>query len=36
MALCLAEEIILASKADMNSFAVSKKEEMERIAASAR
>jgi small subunit ribosomal protein S7 len=36
MAMCLAEEIILASKADMNSFAVSKKEEMERIAASAR
>ncbi len=34
--LCLAEEIILASKADMNSFAISKKEEMERIAASAR
>jgi small subunit ribosomal protein S7 len=32
----LAEEIILASKADMNSFAISKKEEMERIAASAR
>jgi small subunit ribosomal protein S7 len=36
MALCLAEEIILASKADMNSFAISKKEEMERIASSAR
>jgi small subunit ribosomal protein S7 len=36
MALCLAEELILASKADMNSFAISKKEEMERIAASAR
>lgn len=34
--LCLAEEIILASKADMNSYAISKKEEMERIAASAR
>lgn len=34
--MCLAEEIILASKADMNSFAISKKEEMERIAASAR
>ncbi len=33
---CLANEIILASKSDMNSFAVSKKEEMERIAASAR
>jgi small subunit ribosomal protein S7 len=36
MEVCLAEEIILASKADMNSFAISKKEEMERIAASAR
>lgn len=36
MSLCLAEEIILASKADMNSYAISKKEEMERIAASAR
>ena len=36
MEICLAEEIILASKADMNSFAVSKKEELERIAASAR
>jgi len=33
---CLANEIILASKADMNSFAVSKKEEIERVAASAR
>ena len=36
MEVCLAEEIILASKADMNSFAVSKKEELERIASSAR
>ncbi len=36
MEACLADEIILASKGDMNSFAVSKKEEMERIAASAR
>ncbi len=36
MEVCIAEEIILASKADMNSFAISKKEEMERIAASAR
>lgn len=34
--MCLANEIILASKKDMNSYAVSKKEEMERIAASAR
>ena len=33
---CLANEIILASKKDMNSFAVNKKEELERIAASAR
>ncbi len=33
---CLANEIILASKKDMNSFAVSKKEELERVAASAR
>ena len=36
MEVCLAEEIIMASKADMNSYAVSKKEEMERVAASAR
>ncbi|MFQ6127490.1 MAG: 30S ribosomal protein S7 [Thermoplasmata archaeon] len=34
--LCLAEEIILASKGDMNSFAVSKRDEFERVAASAR
>lgn len=33
---CLANEILLASKGDMNSFAVSKKEEVERVAASAR
>ncbi len=33
---CLANEIILAAKADMNSYAVSKKEEIERVAASAR
>jgi small subunit ribosomal protein S7 len=33
---CLAEEIMLASKGDMNSFAVSKKDESERVAASAR
>lgn len=33
---CLADELILASKNDMNSFAVSKKEEVERVAASAR
>lgn len=34
--MCLANEIMLAAKKDMNSFAVSKKEEIERIAASAR
>jgi small subunit ribosomal protein S7 len=33
---CLANELILASKGDMNSFSISKKEEMERVAASAR
>ncbi|EQB69208.1 30S ribosomal protein S7 [Cuniculiplasma divulgatum] len=33
---CLADEIILASKNDQNSHAVAKKEEVERIAASAR
>lgn len=33
---CLADEIILASKGDMNSFAVSKRDEFERVAASAR
>ncbi len=33
---CLAEEIILASKNDPKSYAVSKKEEVERIAKSAR
>ncbi len=33
---CLAEELILASKGDMTSFAVAKKEELERVAASAR
>ncbi|MGC9123054.1 MAG: 30S ribosomal protein S7 [Thermoplasmata archaeon] len=33
---CLAEEIIKASNYDMSSFAISKKEEVERIAASAR
>ncbi len=32
----LADEIILASKRDISSFAVGKKEELERIAASAR
>lgn len=33
---CLADEIILASKYDMKSYAISKKEEIERIALSAR
>jgi len=33
---CLADEIIRASKGDLNSFAISKKDEMERIASSAR
>jgi small subunit ribosomal protein S7 len=34
--LCLADELILASKNDMNSFSVAKKEEVERVAQSAR
>lgn len=34
--ICLANEIMLAAKGDMNSAAISKKEEVERIAASAR
>jgi small subunit ribosomal protein S7 len=33
---CLANEIIMASKGDMNSFAVQKKDEIERVAGSAR
>lgn len=33
---CLADEIILASRGDMNSWAVGKKEEIERVAASSR
>jgi len=33
---CLADEIIAASNNDMNSFSVSKKEEIERVASSAR
>jgi len=33
---CLAEELILASRGDMGSFSVAKKEEIERVAASAR
>jgi small subunit ribosomal protein S7 len=33
---CLANEILKASKGDINAFAIAKKEELERIAASAR
>ncbi len=33
---CLAEEIILAAKGDMTSYSVAKKEEIERVAQSAR
>ena len=33
---CLADEIMLAAKGDMTSFAVAKKEETERVAQSAR
>ncbi len=33
---CLADEIFLASKGDMQSSAIAKKEELERVAASAR
>ncbi len=33
---CLADEILMASVGDINSYAIGKKEEMERIAASAR
>lgn len=33
---CLANEIMLAANNDMNSFAIAKKEEIERVAASAR
>ncbi|OWP56870.1 MAG: 30S ribosomal protein S7 [Thermoplasmatales archaeon B_DKE] len=33
---CLADEIMLAAKNDASSFSVSKKEEIERVAASAR
>jgi small subunit ribosomal protein S7 len=33
---CLADEIISASRNDVNCFAVSKKEEIERVASSAR
>lgn len=36
IASCLAEELTIASKGEMTSFAVTKKEEMERIARSAR
>jgi small subunit ribosomal protein S7 len=33
---CLANEILLAARNDANSFAINKKEEIERVAASAR
>jgi len=33
---CLADEILLASKNDMNSHSIAKKEELERVASSAR
>ncbi len=33
---CLANEILLAAKGDMSSFAIQKKDEIERVAASAR
>ncbi|MGI5964450.1 MAG: 30S ribosomal protein S7 [Candidatus Methanomethylophilaceae archaeon] len=33
---CLADEMLLASRGDMQSFAVSKKEEIERVAQAAR
>ena len=33
---CLADELMLAAKGDMTSFAVAKKEEIERVAQSAR
>jgi len=36
IAQCLADEILKAAKGDLNSFAVGKKEEVERVAKSAR
>lgn len=36
IAYCIADELILASKGEMTSFGVSKKEEIERVAQSAR
>ena len=36
MAECLADEIMLAAKSDMTSYSVAKKEEVERVAQSAR
>lgn len=33
---CLADELLLASKNDMNSFSIAKKEEIERVSSSAR
>ena len=36
VARCLADELMMAAKGDLNSFAVSRKDEKERVAASAR
>ncbi len=36
LAICLADEILLAAKGDQTSFAVARKEEIERVAQSAR
>jgi len=33
---CLADEILMAAKGDMQSSAIAKKEELERVASSAR
>jgi len=33
---CLADELLLAARGDMTSQAIQKKEELERVAASAR
>ncbi|MCL2607376.1 MAG: 30S ribosomal protein S7 [Methanomassiliicoccaceae archaeon] len=36
ISVCIADELVLAAKGDMTSFAVTKKEEIERVAQSAR
>ncbi len=36
LSMCVANELLLASRGDMDSYAVSKKEELERVAQSAR